>query len=237
MNTSAMHNWQHSMGDIVNALIGAGLAIEWLHEFPFCAWKVVAGCEVVERSGAGQVYYRATVVRAAAAAHVFYSGTGGLMSIAPTVRKLHVTKGDPLKMRVEVATPCGGPYPSHGHLRGGSTWTDEEGRILAILGRATIVVVGLAVGWPGLVGAQRLTPIPHPIGAPDPAVAAAAARSRSAPPTSRWTPLTNQPTLFNGASNPILLTDGTVLVQDTGFPDWWRLTPDDDRQLRERDLE
>ena len=45
------------MGDIVNALIGAGLAIEWLHEFPFCAWKVVAGCEVVERSDAGVVYY------------------------------------------------------------------------------------------------------------------------------------------------------------------------------------
>ena len=57
MNTTATHCWQHSMGDIVNALIGAGLAIEWLHEFPFCAWKVVAGCEVVERSDAGVVYY------------------------------------------------------------------------------------------------------------------------------------------------------------------------------------
>lgn len=57
MNGSATHEWQHSLGDIVNALIGAGLAIEWLHEFPFCAWKVVAGCEVVERSEAGQVYY------------------------------------------------------------------------------------------------------------------------------------------------------------------------------------
>jgi len=52
------HEWRHSMGDIVNALIGAGLAIEWLHEFPFCAWKVVAGCDVEERSGTGQVYYR-----------------------------------------------------------------------------------------------------------------------------------------------------------------------------------
>jgi hypothetical protein len=39
--------------------------------------------------------------------------------------------------------------------------------------------------------------------------------------------LTHQPTfLSNGASNPILLTDGTVLIQDTGFPDWWKLTPD-----------
>ena len=99
--------------------------------------------------------------------------------------------------------------------------------IPGLFGHATIVVVGLAVGWPGIVGAQQLTPIPHPIGAPDPAVAAVtAARSRSAPATSGWTPLTNQPTLFNGASNPILLTDGTVLVQDSGFPDWWRLTPD-----------
>jgi hypothetical protein len=39
--------------------------------------------------------------------------------------------------------------------------------------------------------------------------------------------LANQPTFLpNGASNPILLTDGTVLFQDTGFPDWWKLTPD-----------
>ena len=42
-----------------------------------------------------------------------------------------------------------------------------------------------------------------------------------------WTPLTHQPT-FN-ASNALLLTDGTVIVQDaaTGTPNhWWRLTPD-----------
>jgi hypothetical protein len=31
----------------------------------------------------------------------------------------------------------------------------------------------------------------------------------------------------DGASNPILLTDGTVLIQDAGFPDWWKLTPDE----------
>src|SRR6202021_1068380 len=37
----------------------------------------------------------------------------------------------------------------------------------------------------------------------------------------------NQPNCFiGGASNPILLTDGTVLIQDTAFPDWWKLTPD-----------
>jgi hypothetical protein len=82
------------------------------------------------------------------------------------------------------------------------------------------------VGWPNIVSAQRLTPIPHPIGEPDRSVAAAQSIV-ARPATSRWTPLTNQPRLFNGASNPILLTDGTVLVKDTGFPDWWRLTPDE----------
>src|ERR1700760_2280527 len=46
-------------------------------------------------------------------------------------------------------------------------------------------------------------------------------------PSSPWTPLNNQPTfLHRGASNPILMTDGTVLIQDEGSQDWWRLTPD-----------
>jgi len=39
-----------------------------------------------------------------------------------------------------------------------------------------------------------------------------------------WTPLTNQPTF--SASNAYILTDGRVMVQDTGAPDWWALTPD-----------
>src|SRR5664279_5725570 len=44
--------------------------------------------------------------------------------------------------------------------------------------------------------------------------------------TSPWTPLNNQPTfLAAGASLPMLLTDGTVLVQDTCAADWWRLKP------------
>ena len=30
---------------------------EWLQEFPFCAWPVVAGCQVVEQSGTCQSYY------------------------------------------------------------------------------------------------------------------------------------------------------------------------------------
>ena len=93
----------------------------------------------------------------------------------------------------------------------------------------------------GLANAQtfpRLTPIP-PRGpriaeAPALAIAANSANSSTASP---WQPLNNQPpfTLNScntigggvpGAANPLLLTDGTVIVQDAGCQDWWRLTPD-----------
>jgi SAM-dependent methyltransferase len=53
----ACHEWHHSMGDILNALIEAGLVIEWLHEFPYCAWEVVAGCRMVERFSSSHGYY------------------------------------------------------------------------------------------------------------------------------------------------------------------------------------
>lgn len=33
------HEWQHSMSEIVNAVIGAGLKIEFLHEFPFAFFR------------------------------------------------------------------------------------------------------------------------------------------------------------------------------------------------------
>jgi hypothetical protein len=39
-----------------------------------------------------------------------------------------------------------------------------------------------------------------------------------------WQPLNSQPSF--GASIPLLLTDGTVMVQDIGAQDFWRLTPD-----------
>ncbi|HEX8858702.1 MAG TPA: kelch repeat-containing protein [Actinomycetes bacterium] len=39
-----------------------------------------------------------------------------------------------------------------------------------------------------------------------------------------WGPLTNQPS-FN-ASTALLLTDGTVMCQDSGTANWWKLTPD-----------
>jgi SAM-dependent methyltransferase len=49
--TTTEHTWQHSMGDLVNALIGAGLRIDFLHEFSHCVWKVVAFMEPAEGGG------------------------------------------------------------------------------------------------------------------------------------------------------------------------------------------
>ena len=106
-----------------------------------------------------------------------------------------------------------------------------------------VVVFVFALALPQFVFAQRLRPIPHPIGimqhpnaeaqataqAEASPEARAEAKSATSPktPAPPWTPLTNQPNfLVNGASNPILLTDGSVLVQDAAFPDWWKLTPD-----------
>ena len=57
MQTVGEHCWQHSMSDVVNALISAGLQIEFVHEFPFAAWKVTAFCEVVERLSPSHAYY------------------------------------------------------------------------------------------------------------------------------------------------------------------------------------
>ena len=34
--SSPHHEWQHPLGDVVTALIDAGMTIEFLHEFPFC---------------------------------------------------------------------------------------------------------------------------------------------------------------------------------------------------------
>jgi len=57
MATVPEHTWQHSMADIVNALIGAGLSIEFLHEFPCCAWDIVAFAERAEHSGDSRGYW------------------------------------------------------------------------------------------------------------------------------------------------------------------------------------
>ena len=36
-----VYEWQHSISEIVNAIIGAGLAIEYLHEFPFSFFQAL----------------------------------------------------------------------------------------------------------------------------------------------------------------------------------------------------
>jgi hypothetical protein len=87
----------------------------------------------------------------------------------------------------------------------------------------------------GVADAQtfpRLKPIP-PRG-PRAVAAPALSLLASATPASPWQALNNQPPFtenscnggYPGAANPLLLTDGTVIVQDAGCQDWWRLTPD-----------
>ena len=39
-----------------------------------------------------------------------------------------------------------------------------------------------------------------------------------------WQPLANQPSIYAGTA--LLLTDGSVMVQDAGTSNWWKLTPD-----------
>lgn len=90
------------------------------------------------------------------------------------------------------------------------------------------VPVPFAFGHPP--GAALLRPQPHVVGHP-PATQGRESVQSATDQSARaeggtWTPLVNQPDFFNGAGNPILLTDGTVLVQDAGFNDWYRLTPD-----------
>src|SRR5207248_4503239 len=76
-----------------------------------------------------------------------------------------------------------------------------------------------------LVASSAVAVRPHPVAHAPKDLTGYARPSLRGP--SPWTPLSNQPLfLVDGAANPILLTDGTVLVQDAGFPDWWKLTPD-----------
>jgi Kelch motif len=112
--------------------------------------------------------------------------------------------------------------------------------VLPVVGVATILSLGLlapAVSAQSNVGYPQLLPLPHPIGdvgTPQHAAASISALARTATSSTStpsaggtWTPLTNQPSfLADGASNPVLMTDGSVLIQDAGFPDWWKLTPD-----------
>lgn len=85
---------------------------------------------------------------------------------------------------------------------------------------------------PALAQAQSrpLRPLPHAVGHPPGMPAAltgsSAAAGGAGGAAGTWTPLKNQLSLFDGIGNPVLLTDGSVLVQDAGYNDWYRLTPD-----------
>ncbi len=83
--------------------------------------------------------------------------------------------------------------------------------------------IAQSAGTQALPKPQPFPPIPPKKGATRPASPALA-------PGSPWQLLTNQPPVLDyadcGPGNPILLTDGTVMLQDDGCQDWWKLTPD-----------
>lgn len=103
-------------------------------------------------------------------------------------------------------------------MRGRNTWA------LGIIA----VAFAILLAWPSGAGAQTFpqrTP-PPPKKNRNFAALTAAPNASSA-----WQLLTNQPPVLDytdcGPGNPILLTDGTVLIQDDGCQDWWKLTPDE----------
>lgn len=98
-----------------------------------------------------------------------------------------------------------------------------------------IVYPLMALAWFGLAQAQyyrHARPLP-PRGLKIHAALASAAHSSAGSP---WQPVKAPPPFppnacngfgaFPGGGNPLLLTDGSVIIQDAGCPDWVRLTPD-----------
>ncbi len=96
---------------------------------------------------------------------------------------------------------------------------------------AAMALFAAATPTAGPAGAQALAkPMPLP---PIPPKKGATRLAETAvlAATSPWQLLTNQPPVLDyadcGPGNPILLTDGTVMLQDDGCQDWWKLTPDE----------
>jgi hypothetical protein len=104
--------------------------------------------------------------------------------------------------------------------RGANVKMNSVVRALTLLG--TMVVMAAVDASAGSF--PLLKPLP-PKKSPIRAAAVAAAQTASP-----WQLLTNQPPVLDpvdcGPGNPLLLTDGTVLLQDAGCQDWWKLTPD-----------
>ena len=97
-----------------------------------------------------------------------------------------------------------------------------------------IVCSLVAIAWFGVAEAQSLPPLkPLPPRGLKIHAADIAATSSAASP---WQPVNTPPPFppnecngfgaFPGGGNPLLLTDGSVIIQDAGCPDWVRLTPD-----------
>ena len=95
----------------------------------------------------------------------------------------------------------------------------------------TIVVVSVLLAWAGIAGAQSFQSFPRLKALPPKKDATVLKASPALAPDSPWQLLTNQPPVLDyidcGPGNPILLTDGTVMLADNGCQDWWKLTPDE----------
>jgi 2-polyprenyl-3-methyl-5-hydroxy-6-metoxy-1,4-benzoquinol methylase len=53
VHNSVAYEWAHSLGDVINAVAGTGLRIDFLHEFPFCCFALLPR---MERGGDGWYY-------------------------------------------------------------------------------------------------------------------------------------------------------------------------------------
>jgi hypothetical protein len=106
----------------------------------------------------------------------------------------------------------------------------KKGKVSQIIAVAAALMVSSLCAQAQQI--PRLKPLP-PQHRGTPQAPQAQVRSNTLPSSnsgSPWTPVIQQPAFSlganGGAGNPILMTDGTVLVQDAGAQDWWRLTPD-----------
>src|SRR5262249_12730400 len=102
--------------------------------------------------------------------------------------------------------------------------------VVLIFAAAAMAFLAAFAPTAGLAEAQ-ISPKPMPLPPIPPKKGARAlAATPALAPNSPWQLLTNQPPVLDptdcGPGNPILLTDGTVMLADDGCQDWWKLTPD-----------
>src|SRR5215470_15835426 len=106
--------------------------------------------------------------------------------------------------------------------------------VMLTFAAAAMALFATSMPTAGLAQAQAFPkPMPFPPIPPKKNAASATALAATAAPlapSSPWQLLKNQPPVLDytdcGPGNPILLTDGTVMLADDGCQDWWKLTPD-----------